>query len=174
LEAEFEKIMSGEKDDMEDEADEEEAEMDMEAEAVEEPTIEETSEVEESSEEATEDKVEEGSEDELELDLEESDEDSDDAEEKLEEYKTPMTAKAGDNGDNAKSPVNANPKRPGDDSSAAPVKTHDGNTAGGKGDAPKDMATKNVNVSGNSKAPAMKPASASAGDDGANTKSVSS
>ena len=85
-----------------------------------------------------------------------------------------MTAKAGDNGDNAKSPVNANPKRPGDDSSAAPVKTHDGNTAGGKGDAPKDMNTKNVNVSGNSKAPAMKPASASAGDDGANTKSVSS
>jgi hypothetical protein len=36
------------------------------------------------------------------------------------------------------------------------------------------MNTKNVNVSGNSKAPAMKPESASAGDDGANTKSVSS
>ena len=45
--------------------------------------------------------------------------------------------------------MNANPKRPGDDSNAAPVKTHDGNTSGGKGEAPKDMATGNVNVTGN-------------------------
>ena len=55
-----------------------------------------------------------------------------------------------------------------------PVKTHDGNTSGGKGEAPKDMGTGNVNVSGNSKDPAMKAEKASEGDDGANTKSVSS
>ena len=36
------------------------------------------------------------------------------------------------------------------------------------------MSTGNVNVSGNSKAPAMKAEKASEGDDGANTKSVSS
>ena len=36
------------------------------------------------------------------------------------------------------------------------------------------MGTGNVNVSGNSKAPAMKAEKASEGDDGANTKSVSS
>ena len=122
--------MSGEKDDMEDEADEDKAEEEMESV---EPAIEETSEVEESSEEATEDKVEEGSEDELELDLDESEDDAEE-EAKLDEYTKPETAKAGDNGEGA-SPVNANPKRPGDDSNAAPVKTHDGNTAGGKGEA---------------------------------------
>ena len=38
----------------------------------------------------------------------------------------------------------------------------------------KDMNTGNVNVSGNNKAPAMKAEKASEGDDGANTKSVSS
>ena len=160
--------MSGEKDDMEDEGDE--AEMEMESE---EPAIEEKSEVEEASEESTEDKVEEN--DELELDLEESEEDetSESKEEKIEEYATPAKASEGDNGDGAGSPVNANAKRPGDDSNAAPVGQKDGNTSGGSASA-KEMSTGNVNVSGNSKAPAMKAEKASEGDDGANTKSVSS
>ena len=78
-----------------------------------------------------------------------------------------MSASAGDNGDSVASTVNANPKRPGDDSNAAPVKATDGNTAGGKGDAPKDMATGNVNTSGNAKAPAMTARKAAPGDNGA-------
>jgi hypothetical protein len=153
--------MSGEGDDMEDEADEEEmdAEDDME-EATEIEAVEEVS-----ADES----------DELELDLDESEDEAEaDEDEKLEEYVTPASASTGDDGDKAASPVNANAKRPGDDSNAKPVGQSDGNTAGGKGDAPKDMSTKNVNVSGNSKAPAMSPKSASEGDGGANTKSVSS
>ena len=102
-----------------------------------------------------------------ELDLEESDDDAEEDEDKLDEYVTPVSASAGDNGDNTSTTVNANPKRPGDDSNAAPVKTNDGNTSGGKGDAPKDMATGNVNVSGNAKAPAMKGEKAAPGDNGA-------
>ena len=156
LEAEFEKIMSGEEDDMEDEGEEADAEMEESLEL----DLEEAEEVEEDLEES----------DETETDLEESEED-----EQLDEYVTPVTASTGDNGDaSAKTTVNANPKRPGDDSNAKPVGQNDGNTSGGKGDAPKDMSTGNVNVSGNSKAPAMSPKSASEGDNGANTKSVSS
>ena len=108
-----------------------------------------------------------------ELDLEESDDDADEDEE-LNEYVTPVSASEGDNGDNTASTVNANPKRPGDESSAAPIKTHDGNTAGGKGEAPKDMSTKNVNVSGNKKAPAMSKQAAKPGDNGVNNKSITS
>lgn len=147
LEAEFEKIMSGDNDDM-----------DMEDDAEAEDEMEESFELE----------LDESEDDEL--DLEESEDDADD--EELNEYVTPVSASEGDNGDNTASTVNANPKRPGDDSNAAPVKTHDGNTAGGKGDAPKDMNTKNVNVSGNSKAPAMSGQTAKPGDNGVNTKSI--
>ena len=135
--------MSGEKDDMEDEADEDKAEEEMESV---EPAIEETSEVEESSEEATEDKVEEGSEDELELDLDESEDDAEE-EAKLDEYTKPETAKAGDNGEGASRMLIPCPMT----IQMRQSKTHDGNTAGGKGEA-KDMNTGNVNVSGNSKA----------------------
>lgn len=158
LEAEFEKIMSGEEDDadMEDEAD-----MDMDAEDDMEESF--SLELDESDED-----LEEGEE----LDLEESDDDAED--EELTEYVTPVSASAGDNGDNTSTTVNANPKRPGDDSNAAPVKANDGNTSGGKGDAPKDMSTKNVNVSGNSKAPAMSTTAAKPGDNGVNNKSITS
>jgi len=151
--------MSGEGDDMEDEADEE---MDVE------DDMEEATEIEAVEEEAVDES------DELELDLEESEDEAEADEDKLDEYVTPATASTGDNGDNTASTVNANAKRPGDDSNAKPVGQNDGNTSGGKGDAPKDMSTGNVNVSGNSKAPAMSPKSASEGDNGANTKSVSS
>ena len=85
-----------------------------------------------------------------------------------------MSASEGDNGDNTASTVNANAKRPGDDSNAAPVKANDGNTSGGSGDAPKDMGTNNVNVSGNSKAPAMSNQAAKPGDNGVNNKSITS
>jgi len=100
------------------------------------------------------------------LDLDESEDDD------LVEYVTPQTAKVGDNGVQNKSTVNANPKRPGDDSNAAPIRIKDGNTSGGKGEAPKDISTKNVNVSGNSKAPAYKGQTAKPGDNGVNTKSL--
>lgn len=145
LEAEFEKIMAG--DDSDDDA--EELEMD------------------------DEDDMEES----FDLELEESeDEDLEEAEEaddeELVEYVTAVSASEGDDGAQTKSTVNANPKRPGDDSNAAPVKTHDGNTAGGKGEAAKAMSTGNVNVSGNSKAPAMKGQTAKPGDNGVNTKSI--
>ena len=95
------------------------------------------------------------------LELEESDdEDLEESvdDEELNEYVTPVSASEGDDGDNVASTVNANAKRPGDDSNAAPVKTNDGNTSGGTGEAAKDMNTGNVNVSGNKSAPAMKPA----------------
>jgi curved DNA-binding protein CbpA len=156
LEAEFEKIMSGE-----DDADE----MDAEDEA--EDDMEESFELE--LDESEDEDLEEGEE----LDLEESDDDADEDED-LNEYVTPVSASAGDNGDNTSSTVNANPKRPGDDSNAAPVKANDGNTSGGKGDAPKDMGTKNVNVSGNSKSPAMSNQAAKPGDNGVNNKSITS
>ena len=159
LEAEFEKIMSGEDDDMEDEADDMDAEDEME----------ESFELE--LDESEDEDLEEGEE----LDLEESEDDAEDEDEdKLDEYVTPVSASAGDNGDNTSSTVNANPKRPGDDSNAAPVKANDGNTSGGKGDAPKDMNTKNVNVSGNSKSPAMSNQAAKPGDNGVNNKSITS
>jgi hypothetical protein len=157
LEAEFEKIMSGEEADADDADD---------AEAEDEDEMEESFELE--LDESEDEDLEEGEE----LDLEESDDDADD--EELNEYVTPVSASAGDNGDNTASTVNANPKRPGDESSAAPIKTHDGNTSGGKGDAPKDMSTKNVNVSGNKKAPAMSKQAAKPGDNGVNTKSITS
>jgi hypothetical protein len=148
LEAEFEKIMSGEGDDemdMEDEEDDMEESLELELEEADEEDLEESEE-----------------------DLEES------SEEELNEYVDAVSASAGDNGDGGSSPVNANPARPGDDSNAAPVKTHDGNTAGGKGEAPKDMNTKNVNVSGNKKAPAMSGQTAKPGDNGVNTKAITS
>jgi hypothetical protein len=157
LEAEFEKIMAGDdEDDMEDDA---EMDMDMDMDA------------EDDMEESFELELEESDDDDL--DLEESDDDAED-EDKLDEYVTPVSASAGDNGDNTASTVNANAKRPGDDSNAAPVKANDGNTSGGKGDAPKDMSTKNVNVSGNSKAPAMSNQAAKPGDNGVNNKSITS
>ena len=156
LEAEFEKIMNGEEADADDaDAEDEDEEMEEGFEL----------ELDESEDED----LEEGEE----LDLEESDDDADEDEE-LNEYVTPVSASAGDNGDQTKSTVNANPARPGDESNAAPIKTHDGNTAGGKGDAPKDMNTKNVNVSGNSKAPAMSNQTAKPGDNGVNNKSITS
>jgi hypothetical protein len=150
LEAEFEKIMNGE------DAGDEEAADDMD--------------MEDDMEESFELELDESDDDEL--DLEESDDDADD-EEKLDEYVNQVSASEGDNGVQTKSTVNANPKRPGDESNAAPIKTHDGNTAGGKGDAPKDMNTKNVNVSGK-KAPAMQKQTAKPGDNGVNTKSITS
>ena len=156
LESEFEKIMNGDDADADD-ADAEEDDDDMD----------ESFELE--LDESDDEELEEGEE----LELEESDDDADDDEE-LNEYVTPVSASAGDNGDNTSSTVNANPKRPGDDSNAAPVKTHDGNTSGGKGDAPKDMSTKNVNVSGNSKSPAMSKQAAKPGDNGVNNKSITS
>jgi len=111
----------------------------------------------------------------MDMDDEESDDEEDDEEEieeSLREYVDTVSAKEGDNGDGKASPNNHNPKRPGDDSNAAPVKMTASNTKGGKGDSPKDMATKNVNVSGNKKAPAFKNHSAKEGDDGVNKKSV--
>jgi hypothetical protein len=156
LEAEFEKIMNGEEADAE-EDDDAEAEDDME----------------ESFELELEESDDEDLDESEELDLDESDDDAED-DEKLDEYVTPVSASEGDNGVQTKSTVNANPKRPGDESSAAPIKTHDGNTSGGKGDAPKDMSTKNVNVSGNKKSPAMSKQTAKPGDNGVNTKSITS
>jgi hypothetical protein len=155
LEAEFEKIMNGEDADADD------------ADAEDEDDMEESFELE--LEESDDEDLDESEE----LDLDESDDDAEE-DEKLDEYVTPVSASEGDNGDNTASTVNANPKRPGDDSNAAPVKTHDGNTSGGKGDAPKDMSTKNVNVSGNKKSPAMSKQTAKPGDNGVNTKSITS
>ncbi len=148
LEAEFEKIMNGDDAD-EDEDDAEELEMDDEYE----------DEMEESFD--------------LDLDLEESEELEEEDESELVEYVTQVSASTGDNGAQTKSTVNANPKRPGDESTAAPIKTHDGNTAGGKGEAANAMSTGNVNVSGNKKAPTMSNQTAKTGDNGLNTKSIS-
>lgn len=148
LEAEFEKIMNG------DDADEEGAE-----------------ELEMDDEDEYEDEMEESFD--LDLDLEESEELEEEDESELVEYVTPVSASTGDNGVQNKSTVNANPKRPGDESNAAPIKTHDGDTAGGKGTVPQNMSTKNVNVSGNKKAPTMSNQTAKTGDNGLNTKSIS-
>lgn len=98
--------------------------------------------------------------------------DDEEDETKIVEYVTPVSAKVGDNGVQTKSPVNANPKRPGDDSKAAPIRTKDGNTSGGKGPAPQTIKTNNVNVSGNGKAPAFKPQTAKPGDNGIGKKSL--
>jgi hypothetical protein len=157
LEAEFEKIMSGEEGEEEGEG-EEEYGFEGEDEG-------------EDDDYGMEDEDEEGEEEDdfkesFDLDLDESEDDD------LVEYVTPQTAKVGDNGIQNKTTVNANPKRPGDDSNAAPVRVKDGNTSGGKGEAPKDMSTKNVNVSGNKKSPAWKGQTAKPGDNGVNKKSL--
>jgi hypothetical protein len=149
LEAEFEKIMAGEEGEEHEEEDEEgEYGFDHD----------------EEDEDYEHDEEDEDDEKSFDMDL--------DSEDDLVEYTIPQTAKTGDNGVQTKSTVNANPKRPGDDSNAAPVRIKDGNTSGGKGATPSTISTKNVNVSGNSKAPSYSNQSAKPGDDGVNKKSL--
>jgi hypothetical protein len=154
LEAEFERIMAGEEEEGHDFGDEDEVGGD-EGEDF-------GGDIEADFGDEDEDEVEES----FDLDLDESED------EDLVEYVTAVSAKPGDNGVNTKSPTLVNPKRPGDDSNAKPIRTNDGNTSGGKGETPKAISTGNVNVSGNGKSPAWKGQTAKPGDDGVNKKSL--